>query len=300
MSPVKLSAKEGVLNFLNKYDCFLFDCDGVLWLGDQLLPKVIETLNFLRSQGKKLIFVTNNSTKSRVQYVEKFKKFGLNVNKEEIFGSSYASCIYLEKFLNFDKSKKVWVFGESGIEQELKEIGIESIGGTDPALNVEFSNDNHFLKPDPTVGAVIVGLTTHINYLKMAATLQYLLNLEIPFIATNIDSTYPSNGMILPGAGSIIQSVATCSHRTPIACGKPNQNMLDVIVAAHGINRERTCMVGDRLNTDMIFGLDGGLGTLLVLTGIESEENVFKQEKDKQPLYYADKLGDIYEFLNEA
>ncbi|GMM37798.1 4-nitrophenylphosphatase [Saccharomycopsis crataegensis] len=292
--PQKITTKEQVDALLDQYDNFLFDCDGVLWLGDHLLPHVVETLAFLKSKGKKLIFVTNNSTKSRENYLKKFEKFGVKgITKSDIFGSAYATAVYLDKVMKFDHTKKVWVLGGQGVHDELTELGIQSIGGTDPELDKPFSDDSKFLKLDPEVGAVIAGLDTSINYHRLSITLQYLLDPNVIFMATNIDSTFPSHGKILPGAGSIIESAIYSSGRQPTVCGKPNMNLLKAIQAEHNLNLERSIMVGDRLNTDMKFGKDGGLGTLLVLTGIETEANVLKQ--DGTPKYYADKLGDLYE-----
>lgn len=294
----KVSTKEDVEKIMEDYDTFLFDCDGVLWLGNHLLPKIAETLDLLQKKGKKLIFVTNNSVKSRAEYLKKFSNFGIkNIEKEEIFGSAYATALYLDKVLKFDKkNKKVWVMGGQGIHEELNELGIESIGGTDPGLNVPYSDDSPYLNLDPNVGAVITGLDLNVNYHRLAITLQYLRNNDVIFMATNIDSTFPSHGRILPGAGSIIDSVKYCSEREPIVCGKPNLNLLNAIMADHPFDVSRAIMIGDRLNTDMKFGRDGGLSTLLVLTGIETEETVLNQQH--QPTYYADKLGDLYEFFN--
>lgn len=131
--------------------------------------------------------------------------------------------------------------------------------------------------------------------------MQYLLkdNKSIPFIATNIDSTFPSKGKLLIGAGSIIDTVSYASGRKPDAiCGKPNQSMMNSIKADNpGLlnNPKRGLMIGDRLNTDMKFGRDGGLDTLLVLTGIETEDMVLSLDKDVSPTYYMNKLGDLYE-----
>lgn len=292
--PTKISTREQADLLLEAYDTFLFDCDGVLWRGDHLLPLVVETLHLLQSKGKKLIFVTNNLTKSREQYLKKFIKFGLTgITKEDIFGSAYATAVYLDKVLKFDHSKKVWVLGAQGIHDELKELGIDSIGGTDPTLNEPFLEDSPHLNLDKDVGAVIAGLDQGLNYHKLAVTLQYLQKPEVLYLATNIDSTFPGHGRIFPGAGSVIESVLHCSGRDPIVCGKPSMNLLSAIQAEHKLDLKRSIMVGDRLNTDMKFGLDGGLGTLLVLTGIEKEENVIKQEG--APQFYADKLGDLYE-----
>ncbi|KAH3660304.1 hypothetical protein OGAPHI_006890 [Ogataea philodendri] len=298
---VKIATKTQVETVLDKYDTFLFDCDGVLWLGNHLLPSVVETLTLLRSHGKKVIFVTNNSTKSRADYVHKFEKFGIKASSDEIFSSSYATAVYVDSILKLPKDKKVWVLGGSGIQDELKLVGYESIGGSDPTYNKELDLDDPespIYHLDPQVGAVVVGLDTKINYFKSAVTMQYLNNPEIPFLATNIDSTYPHKGLKLPGAGTCVETIACASGRKPLtSCGKPNPSMMDAIVKAHKIDRSRSIMVGDRLNTDMKFGREGGLATLLVLTGIETVQTLNQLEKDVQPTYYSEKLGDLFELL---
>ncbi|KAK6205231.1 p-nitrophenyl phosphatase [Scheffersomyces amazonensis] len=307
---VKLTNSEQIHNLLDQYDYFLFDCDGVLWLGDHLLPSVPETLDLLKKLNKKCIFVTNNSTKARDDYLSKFRKLGIEgITKDEVFGSSYASAVYVDKILKLSKDKKVWVLGEEGIEKELKELGYTTVGGSDPLLvedGVKFNPDHPALSNlDEQVGAVLAGLTFNLNYLKLSLTMQYLLkdNKSIPFIATNIDSTFPSKGKLLIGAGSIIETVSFASGRQPDAvCGKPNQAMMNSIKADNeGLrtNPKRGLMIGDRLNTDMKFGRDGGLDTLLVLTGIETEENVLKLQQDVAPTYYAEKIGDLFEYYKK-
>ncbi|ODV76684.1 p-nitrophenyl phosphatase [Suhomyces tanzawaensis NRRL Y-17324] len=303
---LKVDSRDKAQEIIDKYDYFLFDCDGVIWRGDHILPKVAETLDLLKKNNKTVLFVTNNSTKSRDDYLGKFEKIGISgITKDEVFGSSYASAVYIEKILQLPKDKKVWVLGEAGIEKELQELGYTTIGGTDPRLTadgVTFDPDHELLNNlDKDVGAVIVGLTMNLNYLKLSITMQYLIkdNKSIPFIATNIDSTFPTKDKLLIGAGSIIESVSYASGRKPDAvCGKPNQSMLNAIKADNeGLKASpgKGLMVGDRLNTDMKFGRDGGLDTLLVLTGIETEDRVLAQEKSVAPTYYADKLGDLFE-----
>lgn len=302
----KITTKEQAQHLLDQYDYFLFDCDGVIWLGDHLLPSVAETLQLLKDSGKTVVFVTNNLTKARKDYLQKFAKLGISgIQKLDVFGLSYALAVYVDKILQLPKDKKVWVLGESGIETELQELGYSTVGGTDPALvenGVTFDPDHELLTNlDPDVACVIAGLTTNINYLKLSITMQYLLkdNKLLPFVATNIDLTFPLKGKLLIGAGSIVETVSFASGRKPDAiCGKPNQSMMQSILADYPKLREnprRGLMVGDRLNTDMKFGRDGGLDTLLVLTGIEKQEVVQTLSKDEAPTYFADKLGDLFE-----
>lgn len=289
----KITEKQQVEEFLDLYDTFLFDCDGVLWAGDHLLPKVVETLDLLRANNKRLVFVTNNSTKSRKAYTHKFEKFGITVTEEEIFGSSYSAAVYLDKVVDFPKDKKVLIIGESGIEQELGNVGIKYIGGTDPNFDKQEVMDY-----DPSIGAVLCGLDLHISYNKIANAMQQLKgHPETLFLATNTDSTFPSKGKLLPGAGTIVGTLETCTGRQPLALGKPSDAMMNCIKAKFHFDPKRTCMVGDRLNTDMLFGKEGGLGTLMVLTGVDTEETL-KGKPLVKPNHYIEKLGSLYELIN--
>lgn len=301
--PVKISDKSQVEQLLDKYDNFLFDCDGVLWLGNKLLPKVTETLQLLRKHGKKLIFVTNNSMKSRDDYVKKIESFGVSASKDEVFGSSYASAVFARKVLKIPQNKKVWVLGGSGIEDEFKDLGYQTVGGTQPEYQdgpINPQSTNGPIKVlDPEVGAVAVGLDKSINYYRLAVTMQYLTDPSIAFIATNEDPTFPADGCFLPGAGVIVESIVTASQRKPYVCGKPGKAMMDAIVAGNKIDKSRSIMIGDRLDTDIKFGVGNDMASLLVLTGVTTENAMHNAPDDQTPTYYASKLGDLSEFYNE-
>ena len=197
---------------------------------------------------------------------------------------------------------KIWVFGESGIGEELNSLGFEFLGGADERLNEPFNAETSpFLKDglDKDVKAVIAGLDFNVNYHRIAVSLQYLLNKDISFVGTNVDSTFPHDNHIIPGAGSLIDSLACAAHRKPAYCGKPNMTMLNSIISANNLNKSRCCLVGDRLNTDIRFGVDGKLGgTMLVLSGIETEEKALEQSNEHpKPKYYVANLGKVYELL---
>ncbi|KAF2141944.1 uncharacterized protein K452DRAFT_287134 [Aplosporella prunicola CBS 121167] len=291
----------GINEFLDKFDTFLFDCDGVLWSGDHLFPKVAETLELLRSKGKQLVFVTNNSTKSREDYKKKFDKLNIPAKVEEVFGSSYSAAVYISRILKLPAPKnKVFVLGESGIEQELATENVPFIGGTDSALRRDIEPEDFTALADgsaldPDVGIVLAGLDFHVNYLKLAHAFQYLRRGAM-FLATNTDSTLPNARSLFPGAGSVGAPLVTAIGKQPLALGKPSQAMMDAIEGKFHFDRSRTCMIGDRLNTDIQFGIEGKLGgTLLVLSGVCKKED-FMGAGDGTgvvPAYYADGLGDL-------
>lgn len=193
---------------------------------------------------------------------------------------------------------KVFVLGESGIEQELDSENVPHIGGTDPAFRRDIEPedfkgiaDGSLL--DPNVGCVLIGLDFHINYLKMSHAFAYLRRGAV-FLATNIDSTLPMAHAFFPGAGSTGAGVVKAIGKDPVALGKPSQAMMDAIEGKFKLDRKRTCMIGDRLNTDIQFGIEGGLGgTLMVLTGVSQKDEILTEAAPVVPTAYVDKLGDL-------
>ncbi|KAJ1025892.1 hypothetical protein NDA16_002518 [Ustilago loliicola] len=298
-------------SLLAKYDTFLFDCDGVLWSGDETIPGIVSVLQKLRSRGKQIIFVTNNASKSRATYLKKFAGLNIQADIDEVFSSSYASAVYLKKVLNFPEDRKVYVIGMHGIEEELDALGIKHCGGSDP-------NDNKFLPAldftslqndeaiDPKVGAVVCGFDMHMSYLKLAKAFKHLTRPGFDgavkagqvgggchFILTNDDSTFPAKGGPWPGAGSLSAPLIFSTKRTPTIVGKPHKPMLDCIIATKHFDPKRAIMVGDRLNTDIEFAKQGGIASLLVLTGISKREEVEGEHAKTVPDYVVDSLGDF-------
>ncbi|TPX34866.1 hypothetical protein SmJEL517_g02631 [Synchytrium microbalum] len=261
--------------FLDGVDTFLLDCDGVIWSGNDVFPNVHYVLDTLRSMGKRLLFVTNNSTKSRAAYRKKFTSLNLTADVDEIFGSSYAAAYYLKHILNFPDDKNVYICGMEGIQEELKAEEISYIGSSADDENLKSMDDMATILPDPSVGAVLFGFDLNINYKKLAKAFTYLHdNPSVHFVATNSDLTYPAGGRVYPGTGALLSALSASVGRKPIICGKPEQTMLDVIINKYHLNVERTCMVGDRLDTDIEFGKLGGLKTLLVMTGVTSKQEL--------------------------
>ncbi|KAI5926601.1 4-nitrophenylphosphatase-like protein [Camillea tinctor] len=298
--PKYLTGDSAAINaFIDQFDVFLLDCDGVLWSGDHLFEGIVETLEFLRSKGKRVVFVTNNSTKSRPDYQKKLTALGIPSNVEEIFASAYSAAVYISRIMKLPAPKnKVFVIGESGIETELRAEGVPFVGGTDPALRRDITPedftglaDGSLLDPD--VGVVLAGLDFHINYLKLSMGYQYLQR-GAKFLATNLDSTLPTNHTFFPGAGSISIPLINMTGQNPTALGKPSQAMMDAIEGKFQLDRARTCMVGDRLDTDIQFGIQGKLGgTLAVLTGVSKKEQWEAEGANIVPSFYVDRLSDL-------
>lgn len=251
------------------------------------------------SPGKRTVFVTNNSTKSRAEYLKKFAAKGIPSTVDDVFGSAYSAAIYISRILALPAPRnKVFVLGEAGIETELRSENVPFLGGTDPALRRDITDadfaglaDGSLL--DDNVGVVLAGLDFHVNYLKLATAFQYLQRGAV-YLATNTDSTLPMSHAFFPGAGSVLCPLTNMAARQPLALGKPSQAMMDAVEGKFHLDRARTCMVGDRLDTDILFGVEGKLGgTLAVLSGVSKKSDWEAEAAVARPKYYVDGLGDL-------
>ncbi len=284
-------------NLLDSVDVFIFDCDGVIWRGDSLIDGIPETLAKLRAAGKKMFFVTNNSTKSRAGYKKKFDSLGLDVPAEEIFSSSFAAAAYLEQTKFKETGKKVYIIGEVGICEELDLIEVPWIGGPNDTGKQPDMGPGGMLDHDKDVGAVIVGFDRNVNYFKIqSAQLCINENPGCEFIATNLDAvTHLTDAQEWAGNGSMVGAIKGCTGQEPTVVGKPSPLMIDYLEDKLKLDRSRICMVGDRLDTDVLFGTDNGLKSLLVLSGVTTEEKLLSDENQITPDYYCDTINNFFE-----
>ncbi|KAI8915869.1 HAD-like domain-containing protein [Gorgonomyces haynaldii] len=272
------------------FDTFLLDCDGVVWHGNHLIPGVKQVIEQLKGLGKQVLFVTNNASKSRKDYIAKFAKLGITITEDDVFGSAYASAYYMANTLNL-KGEKVYVVGMKGLTHELESCGIQWAGSYLDNENITDMTDVEGIVPDPAIKAVVLGFDLDINYKKIAKAFTYVNSQNCHFIATNADSTYPTNDRIFPGTGALLSTLITSLGRQPKVIGKPHQTMLDVIVDKYHLNRSRTIMVGDRLDTDILFGQQGSMKTLLVMTGVTTKEAL--EKTDIRPDFVLPSFGDL-------
>nr|XP_054761692.1 glycerol-3-phosphate phosphatase-like [Lytechinus pictus] len=306
MATCRKLTKQLMKELLDSVDTILLDCDGVLWHSTTPVPGAVETINKLRSMGKQPIFVTNNSTKSRVQYQEKFTKMGFVVSKDEIFGTAYCAALYLKYKLNF--SGKVYLMGMTGLEEEMKEHGIEFIGtGPDDVEGQILEHRADSVVLDPDVSGVVVGFDQYFSFMKLLKAASYLSRPNSVFIGTNVDQQFPlrNSDIVMPGTGSLVRPVEVAANRTATVLGKPSKFMFDCIQEKFDVNPDRTVMIGDRLNTDILLGKNCGLKTLAVLTGITSEEEILafqgsekKEERELVPDLYIESIGHLGKLLD--
>lgn len=249
---------------MKPYDGYLIDLDGTMYRGEEKIAAAGDFIKRLRRQGIPYIFVTNNSSATREQVVDKLQKYDIPASPEEVLTSGMAAANVI-----MDKGHEngVYVIGEEGLYEAMREKGI----------SIEDE------KPD----AVVIGMDRDIGYEKLAKGCLALQN-GAEFISTNPDAAIPTERGLLPGNGSLTAVLTTATGREPKFIGKPEPIMMEQALARLGTDKERTLMVGDNYDTDILAGIRAGLDTLLVHTGVTSQE-ALKQYKT-QPTYTVNSL----------
>jgi len=288
----KLLTKSEWSALFPKLKYVLSDCDGVLWNGDRAIEGAREFLGTLRQNGKRVCFVTNNSTKSREQILSKCLKLKFEAELSDVYGTAYATAAYL-KMLGVGS---VYLIGSPAIYHEITSLGIKCTGLGPDELD---GNWNSWLnvKLEEGIQAVVAGFDEHFSLQKVCRAASYLLNPDCHFIVTNRDQSLPSErkDLVLPGTGCIISCLETAAGRPPIVVGKPYPTMIELLKKQFpDLDPENTLFIGDRLNTDIELGRRQGFKTLLVETGVHNREDI---DPLKAPTYYLPSLNDICGFI---
>jgi 4-nitrophenyl phosphatase len=257
---------------------YVFDLDGVVYLGNQSIPDSSSAINTLLSRNKSVYYLTNNSSVTRLDYVNKLRGMGIETVETNIYTSAYATALHLRN--EGATGSNVFVIGEFGVQQEIESVGITVF--TDPKTTNPSSID-----------FVVVGIDRAFTYDKLNFAHECIVRGHAEFIATNRDSTYPSEIGTIPGAGSLVISVAESTAREPLTIGKPSPTALLEIVSATGGSLESTIMIGDRLDTDIACGNRAGTYSGLVLTGVTSVEDAINAQGDEKPTIILGTLADL-------
>lgn len=237
----------------------IFDLDGVLYRGEQPMPGAVETVRRLRASGKRVLYATNNSTRTRAQYVELLRGFELPCELEDVVTSAWATARYLvQKGL---QPKDPVIVGMAGLRTELREAGV--LGREHPVPPFREARG----RPGDMV---IVGLHQAVTYDDLAEAQRALLA-GAPFIAANKDVAYPVEGRLLPGAGAIVAALETASGRVAVCVGKPEPFMFQEALRRAGASGDEAVVVGDSLETDVLAAHRVGATGVLITTGVTSE-----------------------------
>jgi HAD superfamily hydrolase (TIGR01457 family) len=223
--------------------CFLLDLDGTVYLGNHLLPGAIEFTTFLKQMGLPFYFLTNNSSRSKKDYLQKLSRLGLAAKHDQILTSGEATAIHLKQQ---KPEAKIALFGTPSLEAEFQTHGFQLVTQS----------------PD----FVVLGFDTTLTYEKLQRLCD-LIRAGTPYIATHPDINCPTPDGFIPDIGAIIAFVAASTGRQPdTIVGKPHTTIISAAVKKSGLQKEHLAMVGDRLYTDIAMG-QAGITTVLVLSG---------------------------------
>lgn len=239
---------------------FLFDMDGTLYLGNELFDFTAELLDTIKKQGKRYMFMTNNSSKSVKDYVLKLKKLGIDSCEDDFFTSSQATALYLKEHHRGDR---LYVCGTRSLKEELSKNGFE-------------------ITEDPgQTDCIVMGFDTELTFKKLHDVSYLLLTRPgIPYIATNPDYVCPTEFGSVPDCGSVCDMFYNVSKRRPVVIGKPQPAMPLLAMKAAGVTADKTAVIGDRIYTDIKSGLNAGAYTVLVLSG-ETTREILAESGDK-------------------
>lgn len=246
---------------------FICDMDGVIYLGNKLLPGVTEFVSWLNENGKRFLFLTNSSERSPKELRQKLQRMGLDIGEEHFYTSALATAAFLSRQA---PGCTAYVIGAPGLVNALYDVGI-TMNDVDPDY-------------------VIVGETATYNYEMITRAVRLVLG-GARLIATNSDLTGPTEFGISPACRSLVAPIELATGKKAYFMGKPNPLMMRTGLQLLGVHSEEAAMVGDRMDTDVIAGMESGLATVLVLSGCTSRADV--NDYPYRPTYILNGVGEI-------
>ncbi len=246
---------------------FICDMDGVIYHGNKILPGVLEFVRWLQKENKKFLFLTNSSERSPIELQKKLQRMGLDVSSDHFYTSALATAHFLQKQ---NPNCTAYVIGEPGLMNALYEAGISM-------------ND---VNPD----YVVVGETKNYNYESILRAVRFVFN-GAKLIGTNPDMTGPSELGIIPACRALISPIELTTGKVAYYLGKPNPLMMKSGIKILGVDPDDAVIVGDRMDTDIIAGIESEIETVLVLSGVTTPQTLVKFPY--RPTYIYNGVGDI-------
>ena len=252
---------------------FISDMDGVIYHGDRLIDGVKEFVEWLNANEKKYLFLTNSSQRTPLELSQKLQRMGLEVGEEHFYTSALATAKFLE---HQAPGCSAYVIGEHGLFNALYDAGI-TINDVDPDF-------------------VVVGETENFGYDHILKAMRHVNN-GAKLIATNYDMTGPIESGLAPACRAFAAPIEATTGKQAYYLGKPNPLMMRTGLKLLGVHSSEAVMIGDRMDTDIISGIESGLGTILVLTGVSTRETL--NDYPYRPSIVLDSIADIPGLFSE-
>jgi NagD protein len=253
---------------LQEKQAFICDMDGVIYHGSKLLPGVMELVEWLQRENKKFLFLTNSSARTLRELSEKLARMGLQVDPSHFYTSARATATFLA---SQKPGGSAYVIGDAGIINALYDAGY-SINDTNPDY-------------------VVVSESANYDYARICHATR-LVNEGAKLIGTNPDLTGPAEGgLIVPATGALLSPIELATGNKAYYVGKPNPLMMRHALKHLGCRREDTAIVGDRMDTDILAGVEAEITTVLVLSGVTQRDDINRFAY--RPDYVLNGVGDI-------
>ena len=298
----------------------IFDMDGVLYRGSDVLPHAKATLERLRKAGWQIFFATNNSTATRDEYVARLARLGLGGDLGHVITSAYATAHYLERVT--PKPKDVLVVGADGLRAEIRAVGIsvrdaDTLPGTAPPRDAVVDGVDPgamrrylvSLALPPVGDTVVVGLDLHFTYAKLAEAQRWILA-GARFVCSNRDRAYPVEGRLLPGAGTIVAAIEVATEQRAVCVGKPEPFLFEEAIrratpsavsgrvsalsAVSAGAADLVVVIGDSTDYDMVAAHRVGATGVLILTGLTLESALKSAKGEAAPDHVIRSLDELF------
>ena len=282
----------------------IFDMDGVLYRGAQVMPHAREALDRLRRANWEVFFATNNSTATRQNYVRLLETLGLGGDLDHVVTSAYATAHYLARLV--PRPNDVLVIGADGLREEIRAVGIPvrevdelpgvnpppdaAADGVDPGAMRRYLVSLHLPSPPDTV---VVGLDLHLTYAKIAEAQRAILA-GAAFVCSNRDRAYPVEGRLLPGAGTIVAAIEVATGAKALCIGKPEPFLFEEAIGRAGKRDGRVVVIGDSTDYDMVAAHRVGATGVLITTGLTEKDALETASGDAVPDRVIGSLEDLF------
>jgi arabinose operon protein AraL len=255
----------------------IFDLDGTVYLGDQLIPGARQTIEWLRRRSHPIVFVSNKPLQTRADYAAKLTRLGIPTRPDDVINSSLVLVRYLSR--------------------EMSGVTVFAVG--EPPLLNELVEARFNLSEDPNeIEVVVASFDRTFDYHKLNVAFQSLRR-GARFFATNADATCPVAEGEIPDAGAVIGALEGCTKRqVELVVGKPSPLIVEVALEQLDRSASECIMVGDRVETDILMGREAGMTTALVLTGVTRREDL--SHAAVRPDYVLESIAEIPSLFDDA
>ena len=264
------------IDILKDKELYVFDMDGTIYLGSIVFDFAIRFIENLRAAGKRVLFFTNNASRSTSVYLDKLTRLGFSPTPAEIMSSADVTAAYLH---TYHKDQSVYLIGTRQLASQFREAGIRLATGKEEQVDV-----------------VVSSFDTELTYEKLDDGCR-LIRGGATYLCTHPDLNCPTETGFMPDSGAIASLITASTGVTPRYLGKPYPEVVDMIQRVTGIPREKTCIFGDRLYTDIALGAKNGVTSVLVLTGEGTYEEAMELPEGEKPAFIFPSLREVDEAI---